>query len=523
MWAWPAALKWVNSGLDVMAYDNNMALRKTWQRGGAVVLMLALALPPPATAQNNLNLPKLGEASGDELSLAAERRVGEAIMRDLRRERVVLEDQELNDYLNRFAARLTSVPSANGFSFDFFFVPDSSLNAFALPGGFIGVHTGLMAAAQSESEVASVLAHEIGHVTQRHIARMLTAQRQSSVWQIASLVLAALAARSNPQAALGAISLGMGAQQDALLSFSRDAEREADRVGLSILGEAGFDASGMVAFFTRLQQATRIYESTAPAYMRSHPLTVERIADMQSRLRQERYRQHPDSLDFRLAQAKVRALADVSVDGLRSARAGLERRLREGASQDTLATWYGITVVALQQRDVAAAQRAYAELNRLVNNLTAQAGHPFVDRLNIDVRQLAGGASAARQASAAALVRWPNSSAIVYRHAQALLDDQQIEPAVKLLEDRVQTVRTEALAWRLLARAKNQQGQAGAAHRASAEEYALFGGWLAAIEQLQLARRATDLDFFAVSQVDARLREIQAIYQQEQSERGPRR
>jgi beta-barrel assembly-enhancing protease len=517
--------------LEFMTYDSNMK-RKSVIAGMLTIALVAQSLAPAGLAAQsvNLNLPRLGDAGGDDFSPAMERRIGDSIMREIRRERGLLDDPELNQYLNQFAARLTSTSAANGYSFEFFFVPDSSMNAFALPGGYIGVHTGLMASAQSESELASVLAHEIGHVTQRHIARMLTAQRQSSAWQIASLVLAALAARSNPQAAIGAITLGMGAQQDAMLGFSRDAEREADRVGMQILREAGFDVTGMVAFFVRLQQAGRLYESQAPAYMRTHPLTTERIADMQNRVREERYRQHADSLEFRLAQAKVRALLDGSVDGLRTARQQIERRLREGSVGDELAAWYSVAVIALDQRDAAGSQRALNEVNKRLAQMKSGAGsagsgapgvaHPFVDRLAIDLRLLTAGPSAARVAAEGATQRWPTSAALAYRYAEALLEDKQPDLARQFLESRQQTTRSETRIWELLARAYGALGKNGAAHQATAEALALQGGWLGAIEQLQLARRANDLDFFSASQVDARLRDLQAVYQREQSEKG---
>jgi predicted Zn-dependent protease len=515
-------LKWVKP--EAITYDNNMTWAKFQQSLVAALCAASLGLAPAQIgAQGSApaagaNLPRLGDAGSEELTPAAERRIGEAIMRDIRREGASLEDIELHQMLNQFASRLTATSAASGFSFEFFFVPDASLNAFALPGGFIGVHTGLWAAAQSESEVASVLAHEIGHVTQRHIARMLSAQRQSSVWQIASLVLAALAARSNPNAAIGAITLGMGAQQDAMLSFSRDAEREADRTGLAILSEAGFEPTGMVAFFTRLQQATRLYESNAPGYLRTHPLTVERIADMQNRVRQERYRQRADSIEFRLSQARVRALLDPSADGLRRARQQIERQIKEQRSGDELAAWFALATLAIAQAEPQAAQRAFSEIAKRLPQ-----SHPFIDRLHIEHRQLTGGPLAARDAAQSAMTKWPEALAIRVRYAQALLDTRQFQEARSFLEAQTQFTRTEPKVWELLAKAHAGLGNNGAAHQASAEQYALLGGWLGAIEQLQLARRSPDLDFFAGSKVDARLRELQAIYQQEQRERSQAR
>jgi predicted Zn-dependent protease len=274
------------------------------------------------------------------LSPSTERKLGESIMRDIRRSQAGDEDLDVIAYLDTLGRRLIDA-SKSGQDFEFFLVRDSSLNAFALPGGFIGVHAGLIAAAESESELAGVLAHEIGHVTQRHIARMLGKSRDAGIAQMVGLVLAALAARSNPQATPGLIALGQQMAQDQMLSFSRDAEREADRIGFDTLTRAGFDPQGMVSFFGRIQRASRVYESAAPAYLRTHPLTTERMSDMQARIRQERYKQWPDSLGFRLIRARMQALLDPSVDGLRRSAERFEFQIKEQSTLDLAAAWFG--------------------------------------------------------------------------------------------------------------------------------------------------------------------------------------
>lgn len=493
-------------------------------RGLAALLAAALALGPSgAWAQRPdapvINLPRLGDASADELSPAAERRVGEQIMADLRREGIVHDDAEIADWLNRFAAALTAQPDARGFSFEFFLVRDTSLNAFALPGGFIGVHTGLVQAAQAESELAAVLAHEIGHVTQRHIARMLSNQRQSSVFLIAAVVLAALAARSNPQAVPGIALLGAGAQQDAMLAFSRDAEREADRVGIELLRGAGFDANGMAAFFGRLQAANRLMESSAPAYVRTHPLTTERMADMQARVRETRYRQRADGVDFRLVRAKLRALADPSVDGLRAQRQRLESALRDRSAPDELAAWFSLAHVAAAQRDWPGAERALGEVRRrlsaqVVATSTWAGGtpgsHPFVERLVGAMRLAQNDPRAALEIARAGVQKYPGARAFVHLQAEALLAAGEARRAADELEQQLLVTRADPRLWDLLGRARAALGQTTAAHRAAAERYVLLGALPAAIEQLRLAQRAGDADFFVVSQVDARLRDLQA-------------
>ena len=337
------------------------------------------------------------------------------------------------------------------------------------------------------------------------------------VYQIAALVLGALAARSNPQAAMGAMAMGSGASQQMMLGFSRDAEREADRVGLETLRDAGFDPSGMVSFFGRLQQAQRVYDSSAPAYLRTHPLTAERMADMQARIREGRYRQRADSLDFILARGKLRALADGSVDGLRSARATLERLLRERTAPDERGAWFGVATAALAQRDFAGAERGLAEVKRRVRE-----GHPFIDRFAAELRLSQGDAAGALAVAREGAQRWPQARALVHLQAQALIAQQDWPGAVDFLQKQLALWRSDPMLWRLLGQAHAGRGDAAFAHRAVAEEYALMGGWLAAIEQLRLAQRKGTLDFYTASQVDARVQELQAIYTRERQEQAGR-
>jgi predicted Zn-dependent protease len=274
----------------------------------------------------------------------------------------------------------------------------------------------------------------------------------------------------------------------------------------------------MVAFFGRLQQASRIYESSAPAYMRSHPMTAERIADMQVRVQDGRYRQRPDSVEFRLVRAKLRATASGSVDGLRSARTEFERQLREKTTPDELASWYGVAVAALAQRDFAAAQNAIDETRKRLPD-----GHPYVERLAAETRLRAGDPAGALAIAEKAAARFVGSRALVHLQAEAMLAMRDFDKAAAFLKDQLTVYRSDAVLWRLLSRAEYGAGRPALAHRAAAEEYALTGAWLAAIEQLKLARRDGKLDFYIASQVDARIKELQTEYTREQQDRPPGR
>ena len=478
--------------------------RSRRQRLLAALLAASLAVAPtlPARAQIE-NLPRLGDASGDELSVLGERRLGESIMRQIRRDAAYLDDAEVVDYLNRFAAPLMAAPAAGGLDFEFFAIADGSINAFALPGGFIGVNTGLVIAAESESELATVLAHEIGHVTQRHIARMLAQQRQLSMVSLATIVLALLAARSSPQAAMGGVLLGDQVARGGMMSFSREAEREADRVGFEIMRQAGFDTQATVSFFMRLQQASRFYENNAPAYMRTHPLTGERIGDMQLRIRDSRYRQRPDSLEFQLLRARLRATVDDSSEGRKTARGVAEQRVRESPREGP-APWYGLA-------SIAAAQRDWAQVDAALEQAQALAGgpHPYFEQLAARARLQAGDARGAVERATRALARFPDSRALARLRGEALIASGRSAEAARLLQDDLVTWRADARLWQLLSQAWGDQGRRADAHRAAAERYVLLGSPMAAVDQLRRAQKVDDTDFYTASTIDARLRQLE--------------
>jgi len=482
--------------------------------------MLPLALVPTIVPAQNL--PNLGDTERTELSPVMERRLGEQIMRDIRRDRDYLDDAPLTEYLNNFGNSLVAVrPETRGeagYDYFFFAVRDPMLNAFALPGGFIGVHSALMLAAQNESELASVLAHEIGHVAQRHIARMLGKQRQDSLIPLAAAVLAALAARGSPDTSAALLMGGQGIALQRQLNFSRDAEREADRVGLQILREAGFDTSGMVVFFGRMQSAARSYTDAAPAYLRSHPLTTERIADIQARTRDQRYRQRVDSIDFHLVRARVRVLQDASPQGLRDALAAFETQMQQKTRHQIVSALYGKAFVALRQGAPAKAQSLLQEAYAAAQGASEPAQSAVLDSLSIDIKLAANRPAEALKEAEAARQKFPVSRGIARQYADALIAAGRLDDAVTYLRDQAQLYRQEPKLHEQLAKAYAAQGKNALQHLALAEAYALSGSVPAAIEQLGIARRSPDASFYDQAVIDAREREFKARWMEELKE-----
>ena len=267
----------------------------------------------------DLNLPSLGTVAGADLSLQDERDIGEAFMKEIRADKDYLADPEITDYLNRLGWRLVTAGPVPPFHFFFFPMRDRTLNAFAMPGGFVAVHTGLITAAQTESELAGVMGHEIGHVAQRHIARMINEGSDSLAITLGSILLAVLAAKAGGSSGGdAAVAIAMGTQGALLqkqLKFSRDAEREADRTGFSRLVNAGFDPKGMEDFFNRLAKENRYYENDVTAFLSTHPLSSERMSDMQNRSRSVKRSDVASSLDFYLVRARARVLQETGYDG----------------------------------------------------------------------------------------------------------------------------------------------------------------------------------------------------------------
>lgn len=473
-------------------------------------VLLASMLVRPVPAQINTHLPDLGDSSQAGFSPAMERRVGEQVMREIRfREKTYVNDAELEDYLNRIGNRLVVASGSTDPAYTFFAMRDPSINAFAMPGGLVGVHTGLLLASQSESELASVLAHEIAHVQQRHIARMLQQHGNATVLVLLSLVAAILASRSNSQVTEALVVGGQAAAIQQQLGFSREHEQEADRMGLQILDAAGFDVRGMPSFFERMRSANRINETGgAPGYLRTHPLTVDRIADTAGRAREMPYRQVQDSLDYTFLRAKVDADTGTG-------REALARLLAREATRptDVAARWYGLSRAYLRERELAKADEALARLRE--TNIR----HATIESLAIDLASAKGQHQQAAEMSRAARVQYPGYRALQYREAEAWLAAKRPQEALRAVGEHLAGSK-DATLFELQARAYAALNQPVLQHRALAELYVLQGSLPAAIDQLQIAQRNGGGDFYEQSIIDARLRELRVLLREEMAERA---
>jgi predicted Zn-dependent protease len=452
------------------------------------------------------NLPDLGEASQAVFSPQQERRIGEEIMQEIRASRSNLDDAELTEYINNLGYRLVASSPDNRRSIEFFLVQDDTLNAFALPGGYIGVHTGLILATQNESELASVMAHEIAHIEQKHLSRMIASTQQNSLSTLAAVAVAILAARSNPQVANAALVSAQAASIQTQLNFTRDHEREADRIGLQILEHADFDTHAMPAFFERLQKYGRVYDNNAPAYLRTHPLTTERIADVENRVASLPYKQVKSSLEFQLLRAKLRAMqgdAELTV-------ADFSESLKDKKYESEPAARYGYTYALIRTRQYGRAEQEITKLRGLVKSSA------IVETLAAEIKVASGQFSAALDIYHTALKRFPQHRALIYGYAEMLLENKQAKTAEKFLANQIETAPNDFRLYGLLARSHAAQGRVFLQHQAQAEAYARSGNVPAAIEQLQIAIKSGDSNFYLLSSAESRLKELHAIVAENQ-------
>ena len=501
------------------------------------------------------NLPTLGDTGREDLSPVLERNIGEEIMFGIRQDKDYIDDEPAVEFINQFGYKLLEVhQEARGeanYDFYFFSVRDPVLNAFALPGGFIGVHSALINAAETESELASVLSHEIGHVAQRHIARMIGNQKQDAIIPIATMILAALLIRSNPDAAIATVMSGEGIAIQRQLNFSQNAEREADRVGLQILRDGGYDPTGMVAFFKKMQNNNRGYSDNVPAFLRTHPLTSERIADIESRIRNETFKKHDDSPDYQFFRARIRVLQDTSTQGLLDSRDYFEAQLKLATSlkKTNSAADYGLAFIAFKQGNFKEAQhwldkamedavieekRAHFRVNRANSsapqvedngifilsgsNLTQfdnalSAAHQntnsvFFTSLKLDILLLSKQNKDALEAAENALKDYPTSLGIGRQYADALIANNRVEQAITYLRDQTLLYRKEFRLQNQLAKAYAAANKECLQHLALAESLALQGAISPSIDQLQIARRATDGSFYDHAMIDAKERDL---------------
>jgi predicted Zn-dependent protease len=544
----------MNAGLSASLSRPRAAGRRLARSALALLLALVQFTTPllmPAPLQAASALPALGDGASDDLTVAAEKRLGDRIMLEIRRDPDVIDDPLLLDYVAQTFTPLLASARRRGeisddlqshFNFETFLVRDRSVNAFALPGGHIGVHLGLLSVTGTRDELAAVLAHELSHVTQRHIARMVAVNRRQSLLGIASFILGVMAASRSPDAANALIMGGQGVAAQGQLNFSRDMEREADRVGFGVLEGAGYAGVGMVGMFERLQSAARLDSQQFP-YLRSHPLTGERIGEARQRLgvlgADTSMSINSGGEDARwlhaAMQGRARALMDARNDTLRRL-AGLMALSAPGATSastapadagpEALANAYAAALAATRLKDWSTADlalrralaltRPYASAERAVQVLAIES---LVDRgrandgLALLHARMDDGSrtSLLLGASAVLAASGPHAAPVV-----------ELRPRTEALQTWVALHPDDAAAWQVLGQLLDRAGQPLAAVRAQAEVQLAYGDLVGAADRLRagqrMARSSGQIDSVDAAVLDARLTAVELRRRREMAE-----
>jgi predicted Zn-dependent protease len=508
---------------------NIVPIQRATARRFAALLSTALLLAAPATpVEAQIHLPALGESASSDFDLSSEKRLGDQVMRDIRRDPDYLDDPQLIEYLATIWQPLIAAArergdigpdTANLFAWESFLVRDRSVNAFALPGGFVGVNLGLIAMTASRDELASVLGHELSHVTQRHIARSMAASQRNSTLGMAAMLLGILAASrsANADLAQAAIMGGQGAMAQAQLNFSRDMEREADRNGYALLTLAGFSPWGMSQMFEKLDGANRVNDSGGYPYLRSHPLTTERIGD--ARQRAMSTVSAPTSTGSAMWHAAMSARARVLMDPGVVAWQRLQQldpdRLVLSAAE-RVAAGYASSLASLMLRDY---DRADATL---IKTRVALQGNPdaaVVRAIDLLATQIALSAGKLVEADrrAHSFSADGSRSAMLMRAGIAIasVDHNALVQSTEALQTWVTGHSRDSQSWATLAQAADLLGLRLRAVRADAEAHAAIGDLPGAIDRLQAGQRASRIDavgvdFIEASVIDARLRNLRS-------------
>jgi predicted Zn-dependent protease len=473
----------------------------------ALSAVLAL-LPLESAAQSSPNdLPDIGSPASSSLTLDDEYHIGLQVMRQLRDEGQIIEDPEATEYLQALGSRI--VAQATGDSsqrFQFFFVRDNTINAFALPGGFIGVNYGLVLATRNEAQLAGVLAHEIAHVTQRHIARRVRSQGRQSIATIASILAAILvgAATGSSDATMGGIAMAQGAAMQQQINFTRANETEADRVGMGFLAAAGFDPYGMPDFFETMGRRTSLAaqnRNALPEILQSHPVTTTRIAESRERAAQYKDIQPvAETVSYSLTRERLRVLATPSEQNVR--RYYSDRR---EAQDKTVGERYGEALASYQAGNARASLDALTELAR---------DNPQVPMLQSTLGQAlmaAGDTDEALDAFKRALALSPRNVPLTMRYAEALLKVDQAKAAHAVLLDLFNNVAPSPEQIRFTALAASSAGDTGDAAYYMSEYHIATGNLPLSVAQLEMALAAPDITVVQRSRYQARLDEVREV------------
>ncbi len=462
------------------------------------ILILALLYFPLslATEIENIELPDLGDSSGTLISPVQEKELGDAFFRSLHRQIKINQDNEIHDYIQSIGQKLVINSDSPSNPYHFFVVLDKQINAFAGPGGYIGINSGLLLLTDSESELASVMAHEIAHITQRHLYRAFEAANRLSIPTAAATLAAILIGTQSPAAAQAALIAIQAGSIQFQIDFTRDNEKEADRVGMKTLAKSSYNPRSMPTFFEKLQQSSRYYGQNIPEFLRTHPVSVSRISDTRGRSNKYPYKQYPDSQGYLLTKAKLRVITSSNQDETLK---HFKAREHQGTRNQRAIVQYGIALIQIEKQN-------HIDAERIFQKLTKQ--YPDQPQYAYGLAYTALKSHAYKKALVLfknALSRFPSNNSIKIEYISTLLKAKKPAQAKAILETLNYSFKKQPLYFELLAQSYADLNQDAESHRYLAEYYYAAGYTSFAILQIKLAKKAKGINFYLQAILNDRL------------------
>ena len=420
-------------------------------------------------------------------------------MRNIQRSGSIINDPLIDSYLNHLGYKLIAAGNSDMTDFNFFLIDAGDINAFALPGGYIGVHYGLILATRSESELASVMAHEIAHVTQRHHARAYDFGGNSNLPILAAVIAAIVLGGDNPEIGQAAIASATAGNIQGRINFTRANEKEADHLGIELLAKAGYDPGSMATFFEQLHKSSRLYGPQGPEFLRTHPVSETRIADARNRARDYHTTLQEDAETFHLMRNRIKVLTTREPLALRDEFAA---NLKSGRYLNKTSERYGYVLSLIETRDYA---RAAQELDHLIKKEPQRIAF-LLARARLDAAQ--GKLDIALHHYRAALKLYPQNPALTLGYVETLLKANQPQTAKQVLHEFLREPDRKPRFYQLLAQAEDKLGNPAQAQIALGEYYYRTGLSHQAITQFNLALKTNSLNFYETARAEARLEEL---------------
>ncbi|MCY3768595.1 MAG: M48 family metalloprotease [Gammaproteobacteria bacterium] len=463
----------------------------------AFAMMIFSASGQPQTT----DLPELGDSAGRYLSPAQETEIGQRFFRQLMRSRNFIEDYELQDYLQSLGEQIGASADLRGMKLAFNLILDNRVNAFAVPGGFITFNTGLLTVTEEESELASVVSHEIAHLSQRHLARLIAKHHEDRIPALAAILGSILV---GGQAGLAGATLTSATVASNQLTYSRAFEREADSIGVQLLADSGYDPDSMAQFFRTLEAYTRHDQAGAYEFLQTHPLSLNRIAESEAKASEYPPRPHTSSFEYHLAKAKIRALYRERND---HPEIFLEDQIQSEQEEKSDAARYGLAVYLTRSRN-------FSRARRILDSLASKyPGHPWIGVAQAENELSDDQAGTAVSILEGLLENHPSLPYLHYHLANAYLANHQPEQAKKFVRYQIRRNPQRFRLYAFLSRANADLKNLAEAHQAKAEYHTVLGNYPKAIESLELALREAEPQGYLAQSLTARIAELKSGYQ----------